>query len=85
MQPPRILNPHSIPVAGDDHHLDPVDPRLLTSDGLRALFGGGRPFEAPIRGDVTWAERAPSAAAVLVCLVHLAQGVQVRLPRRAWA
>jgi len=83
MQPPRILNPHSIPVAGDDHHLDPVDPRLLTSDGLRARFGEGRPFEAPIRGDGTLAERAPSAAAVLVGLVQRDQGLQVLLTRRA--
>lgn len=82
MAPPRILDPHAVPVAGHDHHLDPVNPALLTADALRARFRDGRPFEAPIRGDGAQSDRTPSAAAVLVGLVPRDDGLHVLLTRR---
>jgi 8-oxo-dGTP pyrophosphatase MutT (NUDIX family) len=82
MAPPRILNPHTIPVAGHDGHLDPVDPARLTADALRARFRQGAAFEAPIRGDGAEHDRTPAAAAVLVGLVARADGLQVLLTRR---
>jgi 8-oxo-dGTP pyrophosphatase MutT (NUDIX family) len=82
MAPPRILDPHAVPVAGHDHHLDPVDPALLTADGLRRRFRDSRPFEAPIRGDGGLSGRTPSAAAVLVGLVQREDGLHVLLTRR---
>ncbi len=82
MAPPRIVDPHAIPVAGHDHHLDPVDLGLLTADALRSRFRAGGSFEAPIHGDGASHERAPAAAAVLVGLVQRDDGLHVLLTRR---
>jgi 8-oxo-dGTP pyrophosphatase MutT (NUDIX family) len=81
---PRITDPHAIPVVGDDHHLDPVDPALLTAESLRARFRQTRDFAAPLRGDGALAgpERAPARAAVLVGLVPREDGLHVLLTRR---
>ena len=79
---PRILDPHAVPVAGHDHHLDAVVPALLTASALRARFLDTRPFEAPIRGDGASSDRTPSAAAVLVGLVQRDDGLHVLLTRR---
>jgi 8-oxo-dGTP pyrophosphatase MutT (NUDIX family) len=82
MSLPRILDPHAVPVAGHDHHLEPVAPALLTADALRARFRQTRPFDAPIRGDGAQSDRTPAAAAVLVGLVQRDNGLQVLLTRR---
>jgi len=83
MSPPRIKDPHAVPVAGHDHHLEPVDPSRLTPEALRQQFRDARGFEAPIRGDgAAGAPRAPAQAAVLVGLVVREHGLQVMLTRR---
>ena len=82
MAVPRILDPHAVPVAGVDHHLEPVAPALLTPEALRARFRDTRPFEPPIRGDGAASDRSPSAAAVLVGLVPRDDGLRVLLTRR---
>lgn len=82
MAVPRILNPHAVPVAGHDDHLDPVAPSLLTAGSLRQRFQDGRPFQAPIRGDGALSDRTPSAAAVLVGLVQRDDGLRVLLTKR---
>lgn len=81
---PRITDPHAIPVVGDDHHLDPVDPLLLTADSLRERFRQARDFAAPLRGDGALAgpDRAPARAAVLVGLVPREDALHVLLTRR---
>ncbi len=79
----RILDPHAIPVVGDDQHLQPVAPALLTAEGLRARFRQAAAFEAPIRGDGIRTEGPTAAAAVLVGLVPREDGLQVLLTRRA--
>lgn len=83
MSPPRIKDPHAVPVAGHDHHLEPVEASRLTAEALRRQFSEARDFAAPIPGDGAAAgDRAPSAAAVLVGLVQRDQGLQVLLTRR---
>ena len=83
MAPPRIVDPHAVPVVGHDHHLEPVDPARLTVEALRSQFRQVRGFESPIRGDGgAFSDRAPAAAAVLVPLVVRDDGVHVLLTRR---
>lgn len=82
MSPPRILNPHAVPVAGHDGHLPAIDPARLSTDALRRRFRDKRPWNAPIRGDGRPTDRAPSAAAVLIGLVERDEGLQVLLTRR---
>jgi 8-oxo-dGTP pyrophosphatase MutT (NUDIX family) len=80
---PRIKDPHAVPVAGHDHHLEAVAPALLTADALRRRFLDTRPFDSPIRGDgAVGPARQPSAAAVLVGLVQRDDGLHVLLTRR---
>lgn len=83
MAPPRILDPHAVPVAGHDDHLDAVDPARLSPEALRRRFREDQGFSSPIAGDggaIT--DRPASEAAVLVPLVVRDQGVQVLLTRR---
>lgn len=82
MSPPRIKDPHAIPVAGHDHHLDAVDPSRLTAEALRQQFREARGFTAPIRGDGGAGDRPAAQAAVLVGLVQRDDGLQVLLTRR---
>ncbi len=83
MSRPRIRDPHAVPVAGHDHHLDPVDPARLSADAIRLQFQRAGGFEAPIRGDgALGAEQAPQQAAVLVPLVQRDDGLHVLLTRR---
>lgn len=81
---PRIPDPRAIPVAGDDHHLAPVDPSMLTVESLRRRFGQAQDFSAPIPGDGALAgvEREASPAAVLVGLVERDNALHVLLTRR---
>lgn len=81
---PRISDPRAIPVAGDDHHLAPVDPAMLTVDSLRQRFGQAQDFAAPIPGDgaLAGAERDALPAAVLVGLVEREDSLHVLLTRR---
>lgn len=83
MSRPRIRDPHAVPVAGHDHHLEPVDPARLTADAIRQQFRQATGFEAPIRGDgAPTAERPVQRAAVLVPLVQRDDGLHVLLTRR---
>jgi 8-oxo-dGTP pyrophosphatase MutT (NUDIX family) len=89
MAPPRILDPHAVPVTGHDHHLEPVAPQRLTPDSLRAHFRAAAAFEAPIQGDGEVATgpaggdaAGAMAAAVLVGLVQRDDGLHVLLTRR---
>ena len=81
MVPPRIVDPHAVPVAGYDHHLEPIAPQRLSVDALRERFRADAVFEAPIRGD-GGASEGRAAAAVLVGLVPREDGVHVLLTRR---
>ncbi len=85
MSPSRILDPHAVPVAGHDQHLDPVPPERLTAAGLRQQFQAAQGFEAPIHGDggrLFGDDRPAASAAVLVGLVERGDGLQVLLTRR---
>ena len=82
--PPRILDPRQVPVAGQDGHLPGIPPERLSAAALRERFAAARPFtpEMPGDGRPFFAERAPSAAAVLVPLVQRPGGLAVLLTRR---
>lgn len=86
-RPRRILDPHSVPVIGTDSHLPAVAPERLTADSLRARFapthnGNAWVPELPGDGGRLFADRMPTAAAVLVPLVQRASGLHVLLTRR---
>jgi 8-oxo-dGTP pyrophosphatase MutT (NUDIX family) len=82
-QPPRILDPRRVPVAGVDSHLPPVPAEQLAPQRLRERFAVGEPFEPEHPGDGRPFEgRSPAAAAVLVPLVQRPEGLTVLLTRR---
>ncbi len=82
--PPRILDPHTIPVIGTDAHLMPVAPDRLQPEALRRRFAEPPVWTPNIAGDGQRLnpEGAPVAASVLVPLVMRADGLHVLLTRR---
>jgi 8-oxo-dGTP pyrophosphatase MutT (NUDIX family) len=81
--PPRILNPHDVPVAGTDAHLPALPAPALTADSLRRRFGQPEPWQPELPGDGgLWAGREPAHAAVLVPLVQRGDTLHVLLTRR---
>jgi 8-oxo-dGTP pyrophosphatase MutT (NUDIX family) len=83
--PPRILDPHAVPVAGHDGHLDPIEPSRLTAEALRERFRRPAPFDVPLSGDGGAAALAGgerSSAAVLIGLVQHPDALHVLLTRR---
>jgi 8-oxo-dGTP pyrophosphatase MutT (NUDIX family) len=83
-QPPRILDPRCVPVAGVDSHLPPIPADRLAPHALRERFAAGEPFEPEHPGDGRFLEgRRLTAAAVLVPLVQRPEGLTVLLTRRA--
>ncbi len=82
-QPPRILDPRRVPVAGVDSHLPPVAPEQLATPRIRQRFAAAEPFEPEHPGDGRPFEgRSPAAAAVLLPLVQRPDGLTVLLTRR---
>ena len=82
-QPPRILDPRRVPVAGVDSHLPALPPERLQAQALRDRFAAGLPFEPEHPGDGgLFGGRQPTEAAVLVPLVAREQGLTVLLTRR---
>jgi 8-oxo-dGTP pyrophosphatase MutT (NUDIX family) len=84
MPPPRILDPHAIPVAGSDAHLPALDADRLTPTALRQRFTSPPRWTPEFEGDgrSLTITRGPSAAAVLVPLVQRPGGLHVLLTRR---
>lgn len=82
--PPRILDPHSIPVIGTDGHLPPVPLRRLQPQALRQRFAAPSLWTPEFPGDGSRfnPDGAPAAASVLVPLVMRDDGPQVLLTRR---
>ncbi len=81
--PPRILNPHDVPVAGTDAHLPAVPTPAMTAASLRQRFGQPGPWQPEFPGDGgLWAGREPAHAAVLVPLVQRGDTLHVLLTRR---
>ena len=82
--PPRILDPRSVPVVGNDGSLPSVPPERLTPHALRELFASAGDWEPELVGDgrLIVDRGAPAPASVLVPLVDRAQGLQVLLTRR---
>ncbi len=83
VNPPRILDPRAVPVAGVDAHLPPLPGELLQPAALRERFARIEPWEPPLPGDGgVRAGREPRPAAVLVPLVERDEGLHVLLTRR---
>jgi 8-oxo-dGTP pyrophosphatase MutT (NUDIX family) len=82
MSPPRILDPHAIPVVGTDHHLPAVDPARLTAPALRQRFGAASVWQPEFPGDTGYRTGNLSAASVLVPLVQRDDGLKVLLTQR---
>jgi 8-oxo-dGTP pyrophosphatase MutT (NUDIX family) len=81
--PPRILDPHAVPVAGTDEHLPAVPAERLGEAALRTRFASKAPFTPEYGGDGrVFVEREPTAAAVLVPLIKRPDGLHVLLTRR---
>jgi 8-oxo-dGTP pyrophosphatase MutT (NUDIX family) len=81
--PPRILNPHSIPVTGVDDHLPPIPAERLSAAALRARFARDGEWQPEFAGDGRLlTDRPPSAASVLVPLVQRGDALNVLLTRR---
>ncbi len=82
--PPRISDPHAIPVVGVDDHLPPVPADRLLPDALRRRFAQSALWVPEIPGDGARfnPQRAPALASVLVALVMRDDGLQVLLTRR---
>ena len=82
--PPRILDPHILPVIGVDHHLPPVPAAHLQPDALRQRFAAPPPWTPEFPGDGNRFDPlgAPAAASVLIALVMRADGLQVLLTQR---
>jgi 8-oxo-dGTP pyrophosphatase MutT (NUDIX family) len=84
MSPPRILDPHSVPVVGHDGDLPALPDSQLTAQALRARFASTSAWQPEFNGDGhPHTERPRSQAAVLVPLVSHADGLRVMLTRRA--
>ena len=83
-QPPRIVDPHAIPVIGTDAHLPPVPADRLQPEALRRRFADPPLWIPTLAGDGQRfnPEGAPVAASVLVPLVMRADGLHVLLTRR---
>ncbi|MDP1899364.1 MAG: CoA pyrophosphatase [Rubrivivax sp.] len=83
MNPPRILDPHQVPVSGTDAHLPAVPASRLSAPALRERFtniGAWQPEHAGDGG--IRAHRLQAHAAVLVPLVQRDDGLHVLLTRR---
>jgi 8-oxo-dGTP pyrophosphatase MutT (NUDIX family) len=78
-----LLNPRAVPVAGNDAHLQAVDPSRLTAQALRRRFAQPPPWQPETIGDGRLFEgRERAAASVLVPLVERDEGLTVLLTQR---
>ena len=82
--PPRILDPHAIPVIGTDAHLPAVPLHRLQPQPLRQRFAVPPLWTAEFPGDGSRfnPDGAPAAASVLVPLVMRDDGLHVLLTQR---
>jgi 8-oxo-dGTP pyrophosphatase MutT (NUDIX family) len=76
------FNPRDVPVTGVDAHLPPVPPERLTAAALRGRFRAPPPWQPELREEPRFADRTPTAAAVLVPLVERPAGLSVLLTER---
>ncbi len=83
-RPILIRDPRAVPILGADHHLPALSGERLTPAQLKARFAAPPAWQPEFRGDGggPLADRAPTAAAVLVPLVARQDGLRVLLTRR---
>lgn len=80
---PRITDPHAVPVAGHDAHLDAVAPERLTPGALRERFAAPPPWTPERLGDGGQFDGyRRSNASVLVPLVERDDGLTLLLTQR---
>lgn len=82
-RPPRIVDPHAVPVIGIDDHLPALPDSELTPSALRRSFAQTRDWTPEFNGDgVLITDVAATAASVLVPLVLREGALTVLLTRR---
>ena len=78
-----ILNPHAVPVTGNDAHLPAVDAEQLTAQALRRRFASPPSWQPETHSDGRLFQgRNRAAASVLVPLVERDDGLTVLLTQR---
>lgn len=83
VRPPRIVDPHAIPVIGVDDHLPALPDHALSADAVRTRFADAGDWSPEFAGDgrrIT--EVTPAAASVLMPLVVRDGALHVLLTRR---
>jgi 8-oxo-dGTP pyrophosphatase MutT (NUDIX family) len=82
-RPPRIVDPHAIPVIGVDDHLPALADDALSASAVRTRFSDTREWTPEFTGDGRLiVDHAPAAASVLVPLVERDGVLHVLLTRR---
>lgn len=82
-RPPRIFDPHQVPIVGVDDHLPALPATALTPPALRERFALGRDWTPEFEGDGRLIrDGEPTAASVLIPLVERDDGARVLLTRR---
>jgi 8-oxo-dGTP pyrophosphatase MutT (NUDIX family) len=82
-RPPKIIDPHAVPVVGVDSHLAPVAIDRLSASALRSRFRDPPNWSPEMRGDGRLLDdRKVAHAAVLIALVEHEDGLRVLLTRR---
>jgi 8-oxo-dGTP pyrophosphatase MutT (NUDIX family) len=82
-RPPRIVDPHAIPVIGVDDHLPALPENALSASAVRTRFADPRDWTPEFAGDGRLiVDDTPSAASVLVPLVMRDGALHVLLTRR---
>jgi 8-oxo-dGTP pyrophosphatase MutT (NUDIX family) len=82
-RPPRIVDPHSIPVIGVDDHLPALPDEALSPGAVRTRFADSPEWTPEFRGDGRLVvDETPAAASVLVPLVVRDGALRVLLTRR---
>lgn len=82
-RPPRIFDPHKVPIVGVDDHLPPLPHAVLTPQALRERFASARDWTPEFEGDGRLiCDGDPTAASVLIPVVERDDGPRVLLTRR---
>lgn len=82
-RPPRVVDPHAVPVIGVDDHLPALPDDALSPDAVRMRFAAIRDWTPEFAGDGRLVvEGTPAAASVLVPLVVRGGALNVLLTRR---
>jgi 8-oxo-dGTP pyrophosphatase MutT (NUDIX family) len=82
-RPPRIFDPHQVPVVGTDEHLPALPQERLTPQSLRERFADPREWTPEFTGDGRLIRDVePTDASVLIPVIARDDGPRILLTRR---